>query len=546
VSYTASLAATRRLFERAVVGNRWAWCSVVLAIVAVGALLQISLPVNHDVAWLLVATGKLLDGANVYATDVVEFNPPLILYLYAPSVGLARLLGLPEIALFRCSVGLLGLASLILCDRALVAAFAGRRATLRRALLAVLAYLFFVFVDRDFGQREHFMTMLALPYLLVAAARRRRLPVPLAVATLAGIGCGLAMSLKPNHLVVVAAVELALMVRLRSASSFIRPEICATGVVGLVYLGSLFVLTPGVFEVVAPLAVDAYWIFWKPVGWIVRRRELVLIAVALASALALRRDETLADLAVVLFVAAVGFYVAMLIQGTGWVYHRIPFYGAAIPVIAMAAFGFASRLGSGQKEETGLGLRAAGAGAAGLLTVALLCAQPGLARNIDAGRPWRTGETTGVVKQLKTLIDEEAAGGSVYFLTPALVVPFPAVVYSNAAWASRFSCLWLLPAVVRARAGARAAPSWLTPERIDALETYLFDSVIADLERHRPELIFFELRRKLVMYGAVRIDVLKFFRKNPRFEAIWSEYTPLPQTVGPFGVAIRKPDAPRR
>jgi hypothetical protein len=71
--------------------------AVAVTLVGVGLLLQFSLPINHNVAWLLIATDRLLDGTGTYAQNVVEWNPPLILYLFAPSVGETQLRGEPHV-----------------------------------------------------------------------------------------------------------------------------------------------------------------------------------------------------------------------------------------------------------------------------------------------------------------------------------------------------------------------------------------------------------------------------------------------------------------
>ena len=59
----------------AVLGNPMAYAAAFAVIVSVGVALLCSQPVHHDSAWLLIATGRLLDGAQVYFDDVIETNP---------------------------------------------------------------------------------------------------------------------------------------------------------------------------------------------------------------------------------------------------------------------------------------------------------------------------------------------------------------------------------------------------------------------------------------------------------------------------------------
>src|SRR6187397_2430917 len=56
-------------------------------------------PLHHDPSFTLVATGRWLDGAKLYQ-DIMEINPPLIFYLTAPSVLVARIAGTPDATVF--------------------------------------------------------------------------------------------------------------------------------------------------------------------------------------------------------------------------------------------------------------------------------------------------------------------------------------------------------------------------------------------------------------------------------------------------------------
>jgi hypothetical protein len=55
----------------------------------VGAGAELASVARSDIAFLLYAAGRVLDGARLYL-DVVEINPPLIIALNLPAVLLAR------------------------------------------------------------------------------------------------------------------------------------------------------------------------------------------------------------------------------------------------------------------------------------------------------------------------------------------------------------------------------------------------------------------------------------------------------------------------
>jgi hypothetical protein len=59
---------------------------LICAFGVIGLLLQASQALGHDLGWLLFATERLLDGADVYGRDVFEWNPPANLYLLTPAV----------------------------------------------------------------------------------------------------------------------------------------------------------------------------------------------------------------------------------------------------------------------------------------------------------------------------------------------------------------------------------------------------------------------------------------------------------------------------
>lgn len=85
--------------------------ALVLVLFAFGAVVVVSYPSNHDVAWLLHASRSVLGGADLYK-DVIEPNPPLIVYLLIPVVGAASFLDVPAMTVFRLAVLVLTGASL--------------------------------------------------------------------------------------------------------------------------------------------------------------------------------------------------------------------------------------------------------------------------------------------------------------------------------------------------------------------------------------------------------------------------------------------------
>ena len=534
--YANGMRRARDLCANAIARNPAAPLAATGVVISLGLVLELSRRLNHDVGWLLVATNRLLEGAALYRDDVIEINPPLILYLFAPAVGLARLLALPEIATTRVWVGLVAVASLVGCGRALARSFDARDRQLARVLVLALGFVFFVLVGVHFGQREHFMLILIVPYLLSVAARAGGTQIPRGDALWIGVCAGLGFALKPHHLLVLATLEGALALRRRSLSGLLRPELVALVATGLLYLASVVVLTPAYLEVVLPLGLDTYWAYQWPLGVLLDVRELLLLVLAGVSLLALRSDAKLRTLGAVLFGTGVACYAAYLIQGTGYRYQRYPVNGMAF-LLASLAGGSLVRKALREPGSSSRLPQALGGFVSGLLVLGLLLVPASIRDDLRGPDVWIAGGTPAHSAELVQLIDARAPGGSVYLLSIRLRAAFPAMNYSQARWASRFSHPWLLPAVIRAERGDPRVPSRLTSLRVKELERYQIEAIVRDLERHMPELIIVDRRPRDRAGGKVG-NLLARFRQHRDFEAVWSHYR-FVKRVGPFDVSER-------
>jgi hypothetical protein len=509
--------------------------------VAVGFVLASSRPINHDVSFLLLVTSRLLDGAGVYLDDIIDVNPPLILYLYSPVVVATRLLELPEVATSRVYVVMLAGGSLLLCDR-LLRHLVGSDSLLRHYLLASLAYSLFISIGHHYGQREHLILLLLAPYLFLAATRARRRPVPRALALAVGVGGGLAASVKPQFVIALIAIEVALAIQRRSLRAWLRPEGVAAVSVGTLYVVSIFLVTPAYVDVAGPLAIDTYWILQRPFPEVLRNSDPALLLLALVSAVVLLRGRENRELVAVLALAAVCLFAAVMIQGVGFRYHWVPANGIALLLCTLLVVWPIERWRAAGDEGRSVGepSRWVGASVAGTIALVLVLAPSGRLEMLRYGSSWRVGEPSGPLEELVDTIDRYAAGGSVLVLSPNFRDSFPAMSYTSVEWASRFSHLWLVTAVARARRGDPQTPSWLTPERVDAVERYLFDAVAEDIRRHRPELILISRSQGVSVPGAM--PILDYLLTDEGFRQLWSSYRLTNEWIGPFRILLRKPE----
>ena len=81
-----------------------------LSLVALSVAATAPSYVNHDAAWYLYMVDRWFDGAVLYR-DVIDTNPPLIVWLSTVPVAIARWFGGTATALFKAYVFIVAVSS---------------------------------------------------------------------------------------------------------------------------------------------------------------------------------------------------------------------------------------------------------------------------------------------------------------------------------------------------------------------------------------------------------------------------------------------------
>ena len=321
------------------------WMLLTLAAAGMATLLALLPAVGHDQLWCLYVAQRILHGTKLYGPELLESNPPLIMGLLLIPAALSQLLHLPITFLFKLGVLLLESASAIVSLRIL------RRLqpNLSPANLWPLAFFFLVIYAavpaRDFGQRDHLLAILCLPYVLAAAldaeSPHPRLhlsgqPLSRALVLLIGIAAGLGICLKPHHILIPIAIEAALLIKRRSVRTLLRPEPLAIAATCLAYLAAIHLFTPNYITQVVPLLRDVYW----AIGHLTLPQLLheaielhILAAITLTLYLLTNRNSPLRPATLNLILAGIASTIAYYLQGTGWYYQQLPaisFFAAAL------------------------------------------------------------------------------------------------------------------------------------------------------------------------------------------------------------------------
>ena len=277
-----------------------------------------------DTGWLLYAAARMLDGATLY-TDLVEVNPPLIVWLNTIPVALSRAAGLSPILVYRLLVLLVVLASVLASARLVERGMAGAPREEVRLVVLLLLFGMLTLAREDYGEREHLLVALACPYILLAWLRAEAVGVSRLPALAIGLAAGVGIALKPYFALLWLGLEAYLWAASRSRRPQLRVESLAVVGVGAGYLAAVVIWTPQYFDVVRRMAGPYYDFLSNPMWVIALMGDGAVVPVAAALAyLALHRLGRRPRFAAVLLVATLALYASAVLQHKGWRYHFYP------------------------------------------------------------------------------------------------------------------------------------------------------------------------------------------------------------------------------
>lgn len=473
---------------------RWICLGLVGATLGLVLFALLRSPMKDDVAWLLWVARQWLRGEELYV-DIVEVNPPLIVWVSAVPVMIADALGLTakQVALPLFAAAALGSAwGTARLLRGVAPLFAQPVAT-----FAAIACVLLAMPGVEFGQREHLMVIAVLPHLALLVRKLEGLPVRRGLALGAGALAGLGCALKPRYLLGLAVIELAGWLHRGFRIRF--SPIAAFAVAGLYAVGIL-VFYPAFVERAVPLALTLYG-GTDSSFWVLLRESRLLLAGLAACALLLAvtpRRDPLFSLLLVLTGFAAAATVVMFLDGKNWFYHRIP----ALMMVTFALLCWvieALRRGAGAARLRPVLLLAA------LVPLTLFAAQTSgrlYERLVLAVEPDTTTEV-----RLERLIRREKVRSYVAF-SEWIGLGFPVINDTNVTWASRFDSMWALRGEIwKARQDGVAPEEW--PIR---------HWVVQDFMEGCPDLVVVDRRGEAMNYPAI------LSQANAGFAAVWARY----------------------
>ncbi len=454
---------------------------------------------THDNAWLLHVSLEFLNGSKLYV-DLVEVNPPLIIFLYALPAAMAQFLDVQVHFVFYAYV-----IALIFLSCALMYTIADNVLLAKRGFAAVLIAVALLVLPREnFGQREHFMVILTLPYIFLIARRIQGLPCAKGFAMLIGLLAVFGFGLKHYFLIIPTMLELFLLFSSRSILKSFRPETMALGGGLLIYLGVIFYVTPAYINQILPMALTVYSQgFSVPFAKVYSSIELVvLVLVSGVMTMMLIEGQKIPALAIALFIAGLGGFIGYVIQAKGWNYQAYP----ALAFLFISSGLLVAQISSENGWRTTRVVAVASA-------VLILLTLP-----ILSLMDYRYKNST--VKAWQQVFQQNEPVRSFFVMSTLLSTGFPLANVSGKKWASRFPTLWLLPGIT---SGGNSGRDDLDA-KISEVERYQLNATVDDFTNHKPDIVFVDMRPAMSHFGGASFDFLKFFNKDPRFSALWANY----------------------
>jgi hypothetical protein len=467
--------------------------ALLLSVLGIVLFALLRSPLKDDVAWLLYVAHRWLAGRELYV-DVVEINPPLIIWISAIPIGIAGWLGVaPQFIAMPFFI-----AVVLSCGwwTATILRRGGGLFADRVPVFAAIGTVLLVLPAGDLGQREHLLVAAVLPYLALFArsldGERPGRATAIAAGVLAGLGC----ALKPRYGAVFAVLEcLALARGLRTCRLKPLSAIATFGGYGVL----VAVLFPAYLQRAVPLALALYAGTDVTFVHLVVDSARLLFGEAVLAVLLVwvwRRGMPERNLLLTLVLFAATSTAICFIDGKDWFYHRLP--ATVATLLGLVLWGASALFHhAAPRRRAWAPLLLAGVAALVFLVGAFQRLEPQVAQAVEM--------QDSTVARLERLIRAEHARTYIAF-SEWIALGFPVVNNTGVIWTSRFDSMWALKGELwRVRFDPAAAKEW--PIR---------RWVVHDFMTGCPDVAVVDTRE-----GANWIGVLS---DDPVFARAWSQY----------------------
>jgi hypothetical protein len=485
----------------------WPAALALAAVTGGAAILVMRRSLSPDVAWFMSVGRRMLAGESLYV-QVIDVNPPLISYLVMPPGLIADWLSVSDFLALSLYVLLLagwsGVACLSLLDTGTVRGFN------RGWWVIVLVAAFLILPGYDFGQREHLLVVMSMPYVFLKWRRAAGLPTAGRSALIVGLAAGVGFAIKPFFVTLWLGME-ATSHLLRGDRQRWRPRTEAYACASVLGLYAAFALIVHHEYLAMMRSVAGFYrefgVGWRPVAIL----SLMAILPALPIALAVRgiQRSTFILAALLLVYGMIGAVLA-IVQGKGWHYHFLPMLSA---VVVLAGLLLEVHVREAVKTDT--------RGQRGAHMVAMLTVFVGLALLVAASRPEVARMTAQVVvleKRADTL--EQCDASSILVLGETVSEAYPMLNQLGASSASPFPSMWWLRAIYSAPRGEMEINE---PAAMGPVEKWFHRLQVERFVRDAPEVVLVDTSMS-ERFGRQSFPYVEYFGQDEDFAEAWKGY----------------------
>ena len=471
---------------------------LVFLIIATALIVQFAGFINLDNSWLLHVAGRVVDGEKL-GKQVIESNPPLIVYIMELPVYAAKFLNINPVYAFSGFICLIGVVSLLMT----FSQISGRVAKIGIAFAVIFLPAW------SFGEREHIFIMLIMPYF--TSLWRTDKP-GIVFAIISGLMAGIGLSLKPFFVIVLAVMVLTKMVLDRRFWVFFSVQNILIGLVMAAYLAYLVFIEKTYVNEVLPILVKYYATFNSSMREVLKQAFGIGFLCQIAFWIVYIKDRKLLTRGIYFAsYANLASSLLIILQGRVWVNYFYPpdFFGfLSNLLIAIALFNHLKPLWNRVSA---------------FISSFILMVFVAMSVTTNLKTAFRADDNG--TKKVIAMINKYASGKPVYAFSFNLGTIFPAVVYSEGLYEGHYGHFWMLPGMYKDQPKKGEAFVFRQPgQRIDD-ETRLVGQVVGDFVHNPPELVFvMDSRYYSRGTGNYSFDFVKYFSIEPEFAEIWKHY----------------------
>ena len=444
--------------------------------------------ISADVAWLTQAAEHFLRGESM-VEYYFETNPPMSILIYLP-VALLKSLGLASwtaVNLFTLIMSFISVG---------ISAYFLKFWTIPKETKALFVFGFVLVItflsSFDYGQRDHLIAMMLLPFILGQLSITFGHPVSKPFRFFVFVLAAPFILIKPHYGLIPAALMCHRAWEKRSLRVIVNSDVIVLAAMTLAYAAIVVTVFPGFISTILPASLDLYTQEFSNVSTLVKFMiSLGFAVLAFLFAKRINSGEATRTFLLIFAVLAALTLVPYLIQYKGFRYHLLPFLSLIVPVTLCSIYALLPSFKNSERLKKVFMFDMVF-----LLIAGTVFAYKGsLTMNHNALRD-------DVIAQIIAATPE---GSSFYIEYNTTDYTIHISEYMNREFASRFPAPWLFPNDYEDK------QTW--DKYLELNKQYIFE----DFERYEPELIFLVNNERY-------LSILTAYKDTPEFKDFFSRY----------------------